>query len=57
MSDLKVGDTIKCSSDEDMIRISNELMKEGIYTDWFDIKDPERRNILTITFIESEENK
>lgn len=57
MSDLKVGDTIKCSSDEDMIRVSNELMKEGIYTDWFDIKNPERRNILTITKIESEEPK
>lgn len=57
MSDLKVGDTIKFSSDEDMIRVSNELMKEGIYTDWFDIKNPERRNILTITKIESEEPK
>lgn len=57
MSDLKVGDTIKCHDDEDMIKVSTELMKEGIYTDWFDIKDPERRNILTITKIEREVSK
>lgn len=40
-----------------MIKVSNALMEEGIYTDWFDIKDPVRRNTLTITKIEREENK
>lgn len=57
MEKLRVGDTIQCHDDEEMIRVSNELMKEGIYTDWFDIKDPVRRNILTITKIESEGKK
>lgn len=57
MEKLRVGDTIQCHDDEEMIRVSNELMKEGIYTDWFDIKDPVRRNTLTITKIESEEKK
>lgn len=57
MEKLRVGDTIQCHDDEEMIRVSNELMKEGIYTDWFDIKDPVRRNTLTITKIESEGKK
>lgn len=47
---LQVGDTIQCSCDIEMVMISNELAKEGIQSDWLNIKEePPRRWILTIT--------
>lgn len=36
---LKVGDTIQCADEEDMLKAHNELAKEGIYTDWLDIAE------------------
>lgn len=38
---LKVGDTIKCSSKNDLISMTNELSKVGIETDFFYEKDGE----------------
>lgn len=48
--ELNVGDTIQCSCDIEMIMISEQLAKEGIQSDWLNIKEePPRRYILTIT--------
>lgn len=39
MSDLKIGDTIQCHDKEDMLSTHAELMKNGVYCDWNNIKD------------------
>lgn len=53
---FKVGDTIQCSCDIEMIMISNELAKEGYQSDWLNIKEPApRRYILTITGVDKNE--
>lgn len=50
---LKVGDTIQCSDDNDMINVSTELAKEGIFTDWPYIAEPgKKRNLLVVTGVE-----
>lgn len=36
---LKAGDTIKCRDAVDAIRMSEELLKAGIYTDFLYYKD------------------
>lgn len=50
---LKIGDTIQCSDDEEMVRVSVELAKEGIFTDWPYIAEPgKKRNLLVVTGVE-----
>ena len=39
---LKTGDTIKCRDADDAIRMSEELLKAGIYTDFLYYKDGKR---------------
>ena len=39
---LKAGDTIKCRDADDAIRMSEELLKSGIYTDFLYYKDGKR---------------
>ena len=39
---LKAGDTIKCRDADDAIRMSEELLKAGIYTDFLYYKDGKR---------------
>lgn len=39
---LKVGDTIKCSTKEEMVDLMQELAKEGIETDFMYEKDGEK---------------
>lgn len=41
-AELKVGDTIKCRDADDAIRMSEELLKAGIYTDFLYYKDGKR---------------
>lgn len=36
---IKKGDTILYANEEDMIKTSMRLGKEGIFTDWLDIKE------------------
>lgn len=51
---LKKGDTIQCSDDEEMVRVSTELAKEGIFTDWPYIAEPgKKRNLLVVTGVEN----
>lgn len=51
---LKKGDTIQCADDEDMVRVSTELAKEGIFTDWPYIAEPgKKRNLLVVTGVEN----
>lgn len=38
-TDLKIGDTIKCSDADDMIDTMNELVKSGVETDFLYKKD------------------
>lgn len=46
---LKVGDTIQCASDLDMIYTSEALAKEGVFTDWLDVQKPgKERYKLTV---------
>lgn len=50
---LKIGDTIQCANDEDMINTSEALAKEGIFTDWPYIAEPgKKRNLLVVTGVE-----
>jgi len=50
---LKIGDTIQCADDEDMVRVSTELAKEGIFTDWPYITEPgKKKNLLVVTGVE-----
>lgn len=39
---FKAGDTIKCRDADDAIRMSEELLKAGIYTDFLYYKDGKR---------------
>ena len=39
---LKADDTIKCRDADDAIRMSEELLKAGIYTDFLYYKDGKR---------------
>ena len=39
---LKVGDTIKCSTEEEMVDLMQELAKEDIETDFMYEKDGEK---------------
>ena len=41
-SELKVGDTIKCSTADEMVEVSEELMKSDIMTDFMYEKDGEK---------------
>ena len=43
---LEIGDTIKCSSDEETIEVKHELEREGYHTD-FDYSEGEVRLIVT----------
>lgn len=53
---LKVGDTIRCSNENEMIEISIELQKEGIWADWLNIKDqPPKKWTLTITGVTNDD--
>jgi len=53
MSDLKIGDTIQCSDEKDMLAIHAELMRCGVWCDWLNIKDPAPNKWkLTITGFE-----
>lgn len=45
---LKVGDTIKCISKEEMATMTTELGREGIYTDFVYEKDGEQGYWLRI---------
>lgn len=45
---LKVGDTIKCSSKEEMVKMTIELGRVGIYTDFVYEKDGEEGYWLTV---------
>lgn len=52
---MKVGDTIQCANDEDMIKTSEALAKEGIFTDWPFIKEPgKKRFMLVVTGVEED---
>lgn len=52
---MKVGDTIQCANDEDMIKTSEALAKEGIFTDWPFIKEPgKKRFLLVVTGVEED---
>lgn len=56
MDKLKIGDTIQCACDLDMIATHEELAKCGIWSDWLNIQEPPpRRFLLTITGIEEVE--
>lgn len=48
-SDLKVGDTIKCHDQDDMIDTMNELVKSGIETDFLYKKDGKEGLWLVVT--------
>lgn len=53
MNKLKVGDTILCNDENDMINVSQELSKQGIYTDWFYISEnSDRKYMLTVVEVE-----
>lgn len=39
---LNVGDTIKCHDADEMIRVSKELAKEDVKTDFLYVKDGEK---------------
>lgn len=41
-AEFKAGDTIKCRDADDAIRMSEELLKAGIYTDFLYYKDGKR---------------
>lgn len=45
---LKAGDTIKCRDADDAIRMSEELLKAGIYTDFLYYKDGKRGLYLEV---------
>lgn len=45
---LKVGDTIKCSSKEEMVSMSNALASENIITDFLYENDGEKGLWLTV---------
>lgn len=48
-SDLKVGDTIKCHDQDDMIDTMNELVKSGVETDFLYKKDGKEGFWLVVT--------
>lgn len=53
---MQVGDTIQCRDMEDMLRVSHELTKVGIFTDWLDIKKSGHdRYKLTVVGLEVDE--
>lgn len=51
MSDVKVGDTIKCSDKDEMVATSIELAKSDILTDFVYEKDGEKGYWLEVTTI------
>lgn len=55
MNKLKVGDTIKCSTPDEMIDIMTELAKENIDTDFLYEKDGEKGLLLVIEKVNGKE--
>lgn len=55
MSKLKIGDTIQCHDEKDMLSTHANLMKNGVWCDWLDIKEqPPKKWRLTITGFDKE---
>lgn len=53
---FKVGDTIKCLNQTDMINTSMDLDRHGVMTDWLNIKEQSDRK-WTLTVVGIEEDK
>ena len=54
---LKVGDTIKCHDEDDMIKTMEELAKDGVGTDFLYEKYGARGLYLEVTEVEEDGRK